>query len=206
MPERTKGETMKNIISYLTAVALCLMLAGCSSAQEYLSEQMSEVEGPEELSAGETEETARSETEELFFVHVSGAVSKPGVYELPEGSRLFEAVEAAGGFLEEADCGCVNLAEEIRDGEKYHIPTIEETAAGLPEEQGGAYGASGLLNINRAGVEELMQLNGIGKSKAEAIVAYRSEHGDFEDIEELKNVSGIGEKLFAGIKDDISIR
>ncbi len=209
---------------FLTVVVIVLILTGCGSAQTYLTGQLersaaggANFTGPE-TEQSETEETEDEHTEAeevkpaVCFVHVSGAVQKPGVYELPEGSRLYEVIEMAGGFTEDAAEAYCNLAAVIGDGMQYHIPTEEEAGSlsgGIGESSGtpaGAYDAEGRLDLNRASKEELMQLTGIGETKAEAILAYREEHGGFGSTEELKQVSGIGNATYEKLQDDITVR
>jgi competence protein ComEA len=131
------------------------------------------------------------------MVHVTGAVLSPGLYFLPEGSRVNDAVEAAGGFLENADISFVNLAGIIKDGEKIHIPEL------LP---GLSIGGSGLLvNINFATQTELENLPGIGPTLAKRIIDYRNQYGFFDSIDSLKEVPGFGEAVFEQIKDLITV-
>ncbi|MCR4643456.1 MAG: ComEA family DNA-binding protein [Lachnospiraceae bacterium] len=203
---------MKNIICLPVFGMLLLTLFGCGSAQTYLNEQM-DSDGGEMQTVSEPAVFRAVEDVRIFCVHVSGSVLRPGVYELPEGSRLFEAVELAGGFSAEADQEYMNLAEVLEDGKQYHIPSLEEAEAlragggGAASEEGSSpFDADGKLDINRAGVEDFMQLNGIGESKARAIVAYREENGPFGAIEEIKNVSGIGEGTFQRLKDLITVK
>lgn len=134
-----------------------------------------------------------------IYVHVSGSVVNPGVYEVPEGTRVYEAVEAAGGFSKEADRDYVNLVEVLRDGEKVYIPSTDEILAGSVEAD------SGLVNINTATVEKLCTIPGIGETRAKAIVDYRSQYGNFATVEDLMNVSGIKEGTFNKIKDYIKV-
>lgn len=148
------------------------------------------------------------------FVHICGAVAAPGVYRMPEGSRIYQAVEAAGGFLPQADEGYLNLAAQIQDGMKITVYTREETETALssealsPEGQPGREGElkEGKVNINTAGREELMALKGIGESRAEDIIAYREKHGAFSEIEEIMQVPGIKDGAFQKIKDRITVR
>ncbi len=202
---------MKNIICLPVFGMLLLTLFGCGSAQTYLNEQM-DSDGGEMQTVSEPAAFRAVEDVRIFCVHVSGSVLRPGVYELPEGSRLFEAVELAGGFSADADQEYMNLAEVLEDGKQYHIPSLEEAEAlraggGTAAEEGSSpFDADGKLDINRAGVEDFMRLNGIGESKARAIVAYREENGPFGAIEEIKNVSGIGEGTFQRLKDLITVK
>lgn len=152
------------------------------------------------------------ETKELV-VHVCGAVENPGIYTLPVGSRLYEAVAMAGGFSEEADAAYHNLARSIEDGERIYILSASETKELTVEQQvAGESGSSallqsnGLINLNTATIEQLMTLPGIGEARAADILSYRAKIGQFTDIEELMNVSGIGESRFEKIKDKITVK
>ncbi len=202
---------MKNRIVLPAFCLIVLTLFGCGSAQAYLNEQMDNDDGGMQ-SVSEPAAFRTAEEAALLFVHVNGAVRKPGVYELPEGSRLYEAVESAGGFTGDADEEYMNLAAVLEDGVQYHIPTREEAEALRAGQSPGAvneqspYTADGKLDINMAGMEDFTQLNGIGESKARAILTYREEHGPFGSIEEIKNVSGIGEGTFQRLKDQITVR
>lgn len=151
------------------------------------------------------------DTAELV-VYVCGAVNEPGIYTLPVGSRLYEAVAMAGGFSKEADPAYHNLARDITDGERIYILSAKETKVLTTEQQvAGESGManspeSGRINLNTATAEQLMSLPGIGESKAAAILAYREKNGTFTDAEEIKNVSGIGEAMFEKIKDKITVK
>ena len=137
-----------------------------------------------------------------IYVHICGEVNNPGVYELAEGSRIFEAVEAAGGFTEEAAQASLNLAQVISDEEQIVILTQDEAEekARLEREQ-----AAGIVNLNTASKEQLMTLTGIGESRAEDILRYRQESGGFQTIEEIMNVPGIKESAYLKIKDSITV-
>lgn len=137
-----------------------------------------------------------------IVVFVCGAVANEGVVTLPEHARIFEAVEAAGGFLPEADTVFVNQAMTLSDGDRIYIPTREETEAldflsGRDEDT--------RININTASEEALQTLTGIGPGKAKAIVAYREEHGYFEAEEDLMKVSGIGQASYEKLRDEIRV-
>lgn len=132
-----------------------------------------------------------------IYVHVCGAVETPGVYALSADSRVYEAVELAGGFDSEADVDAVNLVETIKDGQQIRIPFIGEEQ---PE------ASDKLININQADVETLCQIPGIGESRAQAIIEYRTEHGGFQSIEELMNVTGIKDGIYAKISPYIECR
>ena len=155
-------------------------------------------EGEGQVEAGEEmpDERVVEETTALV-VHVDGAVAAPGVYELPAGSRANDAVLAAGGGVEGADTSSINLAAPLADGEKVHVPLAGEASpapsagAGAAPEQ-----ASGPVNLNTAGVEELDALPGVGEATARAIIEDRERNGPFSSPEDLMRVSGIGEKKF----------
>lgn len=139
---------------------------------------------------------------EMLAVFVCGAVKTPGVYELPAGSRVYEAVALAGGMTDDAALSAVNQAEPLTDGQMIEIPTEEEhelRAAAEEEHQ------DGLVNINTADLEELKTLSGIGDSKARNIIAYREKNGAFKAVEDIKNVDGIGEGVFAKLEDCIKV-
>lgn len=159
-------------------------------------------------------------SETTCYVYVCGAVNAPGVYELPEGSRVYEAIAMAGGMTGEADGRSLNQAAEVSDGQQITVYTREEAAEFQKNGSGDgtagqAAGSEGNLsagepekakvNINTAGREELMTLHGIGAARADAILAYREQHGAFSRIEDIMNVEGIKEKAFAKIRDDIVV-
>ena len=172
--------------------------------------------GEENLDEAESESAAVSDEEApvatvpvQIVVDVEGAVVSPGVVTLTEGSRVYEAVEAAGGMAESADHGKVNLAEKVSDGMAVYIPFQGEEQSGLaPGSSSGqtsSSGSGGLININTADKSALMQLPGIGEVYAQSIIDYRQSVGTFQKIEDIKNVSGIGDGRFEKIKDKITI-
>lgn len=150
-------------------------------------------------------------------VHVGGAVAAPGVYDLAEGARVLDAVEAAGGFAEGAARDALNLARAVSDGEQVVVPSeadiaVQEAAsAGAGGAAAGAGasaaagGAGGKVNINTASAAQLDTLPGVGASTAEKIVADREANGPFKTVEDLKRVSGIGDKKFAALADAICV-
>jgi competence protein ComEA len=142
-------------------------------------------------------ELNRAPTIRPIMVHVTGAVLSPGLYYLPDGSRVNDAIQAAGGFLENADVSFLNLAGIIKDGDKIHVPEL------LP---GLSIGGSGLLvNINSATQTELENLPGIGPTLAKRIIDYRNQYGFFDTIDSIKAVPGFGEAVFEQIKDLITV-
>ena len=141
------------------------------------------------------------------MVHISGAVHRPGVIELELGKRLIDAVEICGGLKDDADIDRINLAKKLADEEKVYIPRIgEEISDDLSfSAEGNTESNSGKININTCSKAELLLLPGIGDVLADRIIEYR-EKTPFKRIEDIKNVSGIGEKKFESIKDMITVK
>lgn len=145
-------------------------------------------------------------------IYVTGAVKNPGVVELNSSQRLKDAIELVGGFTEDADIGSINLAEFVKDEQHYVVTKIGETPS--PQTVSSNTGTTtpntannnALININTATKEELKSLNGIGDALSQRIIDFREQNGAFSDIESIKNVSGIGEKKFEGIKDYITVQ
>lgn len=161
---------------------------------------------------------AEPEIRSLCYIHICGAVSHPGVYCLEAGSRIFQAVEAAGGFTKEAAEGYLNMAEPVTDGMKIIVPKQEElsgleiygmegeNAGSFVKEPGGSRQAGvELVNLNTASKEELMTLTGIGESRAEDIIRYRETYGPFETIEDVMQVTGIKDAAFEKIREEITV-
>ncbi len=148
--------------------------------------------------------------EEPIVVDVAGAVATPGVFELPDGSRVQDAIAAAGGLAADADPSSVNRAAPVADGQQVYIPRAGETPAaaqgtGSAPAGGAEAAASGLVNINSATAEELDALPGVGPSTAQAIIEDREANGPFAAVEDLMRVSGIGEKKFEKLKASICV-
>lgn len=151
---------------------------------------------------GDLTET-ETDTEEIA-VFICGAVNNPGVYYLDTNARVYEAVEAAGGFQKDADTEWLNQAGYLADGQKLQIFTRKETSQMvLTDAQAGPN--AGLVNLNTADRDSLMTLPGIGASKADAILDYRREQGEFQTIEDIMQISGIKEAVFSKIKDQITV-
>lgn len=172
------------------------------------------------------EDTLSGEDMPLVYIHVCGLVSTPGVYGLPAGSRVYEAIEAAGGFSEAAVPDYLNLAQVLEDGMKIQVPDHDQaeewkarglTQSGISMGGGtagvqtsgrtgsGEGGSKARVNLNTASREELMTLRGIGASRADDIIHYRQEFGGFKSIEDIMNVSGIKDAAFEKIKDSITV-
>lgn len=142
----------------------------------------------------------RVEDAEAILTYITGEVKSPGVYELKKGDRVIDAVELAGGFTDEADTVNVNLAQKVYDEDRIYVAKIGENPPPAANDR-----KSELVNINTATIAELTSLPGIGNVKGQNIVNHRESFGKFKSIEELKNVSGIGEKTFDALKDLIAV-
>lgn len=203
-------------------LSLLLFLTGCEASGLIRERGDFDSLPALESSAHEREEESMPvRVDQDLYVHVCGAVKKAGLYCLPAGSRAADAIEAAGGFTRKADRNAWNLAQPLEDGMQIYVPQKGETEgqAGIPSgfsdsssdrgsdsslSQGGE-DRTGKVNINTASEEELMTLKGIGKSRAADIIAYRQTHGGFTRIEDIRNVSGIGDSIFDKIKDKITV-
>ena len=139
-------------------------------------------------------------TAEPITVYVSGKVSQEGIYKLPPGSRVNDAIQVAGGFLDDANSGGLNLAEILEDGEKIDVP-----GSGIPTTSGSSIqpeiSPAGLVDINNASLEQLDSLPEIGPKTAQDIIDYRNTNGPFGSIEAIMDVPGIGQGKFEAIKD-----
>lgn len=139
-------------------------------------------------------------TGSTIFVHILGAVARPGLYELRDGDRAVDAVAAAGGFLETADQAQLNLARLVIDGEQIVVPVVGETPAVPPGTT-----ASGLVNLNTADAATLETLPRVGPAMAARIIDWRETSGPFTAVEDLLSISGIGDKTFEGLKDLVTV-
>lgn len=226
------------ILTGLTVTLFLLMQTGCGredtvylqtdsktdrtgQTTEVLTEDVeATAEQGAETQAASPEDTATDVAEvsgtAVCCVYVCGAVNEPGVYELPEGSRICDAISLAGGLTAEACLDVVNQAEPVTDGQMIRIPTRAEAEAGLTGLNESSAGTStgtqvsagaddDRVNLNTAGTAELMTLPGIGEAKAASIVAYRESHGAFGTAEEIMNVEGIKEGVYNRIKEYIKV-
>lgn len=185
---------------------------------------------PEEnnVAVVENEIKADEVPKNLIYVYVAGEVNNPSVVELEEGQRVADAIEKAGGLTDSGEIKNINLAYKLKDGEKLYIPSLDEVIKSEEEDADIAYITSGingeingttsnsgnnsenstnngLININTATQTELETLDGIGPSTAKKIIDYREENGKFNSIEDIQNVSGIGDAKYAAIKNDICV-
>jgi len=214
-------KTVWQALLLLTAACLCITFGGCADRTVRFLEQNTEAAGPagneNEEAAPEIPEQENQLTEEkdispeMIYVDVCGAVKNPGVYALPSGSRVYEAVGLAGGFTEDACGHAVNQAGILDDAVQLYIPTLEEysesgTGGGNTVETSGLPDSgNGLININTAGMDQLCGLPGIGESKAAAILSYREQYGPFGSVDELMQVSGIKEGTLEKIRELITV-
>ena len=181
-----------------------------ASNSDYISLETEENDIIEE----QTEEQENLQEESFIVVHITGAVKKQGVIELKEGSRISDAIESAGGATKEADLSKINLAYIVKDGQKIYVPNKndKEETNNITEDAGenviknDTTTKQEKVNINTASQTELETLNGIGPSTALKIINYRQQNGNFKQIEDIKNVPGIGDSKFEGIKENICVK
>ena len=153
------------------------------------------------------EEKEESPEQDLITVDVKGAVKSPGIYDLPVGSRVHDAVQKAGGLTEEADSKSLNLAQKVSDEALVYVPTKGEEAASQQTASGTTPSTSKdkKVNLNKASLEELKQVKGLGGKRAQDIIDHREANGKFKSVEELKKVSGIGTKTIEKLKDYVTV-
>lgn len=176
---------------------------------------ITDLPSPENNTTTEALEALRLEMENTtepatIIIDVCGAVSNPSVVHLNEGGRVYEAIDKAGGLTSEADTRSINLAQILMDGEKIYVPTKKEIESSnalnsINNSIQSQHVRSSLININTADSVALQALSGVGPSTAEKIIDYREENGKYRSIDDLKNVSGIGEKTFEKLKSKITI-
>lgn len=195
------------VIGMALVIVAVIAFCGGNLYQEWRAEGEGLTLVQEDATAGETiaDSAAPENASDEVVVHVAGAVSSPGVYTLPADSRVDDAVRAAGATAD-ADLSQLNLAQKLADGQKITVPVAGaapadgSSAATTADSDNG-----GLININTATQEELESLPSIGEVRAQAIITYREEHGGFRTIDELKEVSGIGDKIFADISPHVTV-
>ncbi len=153
------------------------------------------------------EEKEESPEQDLITVDVKGAVKSPGIYDLPVGSRVHDAVQKAGGLTEEADSKSLNLAQKVSDEALVYVPTKGEEAASQQAASGTTPSSSKekKVNLNKASLEELKQVKGLGGKRAQDIIDHRETNGKFKSVDELKKVSGIGAKTIEKLKDYVTV-
>ncbi len=193
----------KSIGVFLLVLSLSFLTAGCGKDENILYP----VEGAEasEVLEESSEMQGTEENRQMIFVYLCGAVQNPGVYEIPEGTRLFEVLKLAGGMTADASDSSLNQAEKLSDGQLIRVLTRDEEASEREGNNPSGDKADPRVNINTADEAELTTITGIGSSRAQAIIAWREEHGSFKTIEDIMNVNGIKQGLFSRIRDSIRV-
>ncbi|MBO5165536.1 MAG: ComEA family DNA-binding protein [Lachnospiraceae bacterium] len=208
-----KNKKIMSKVSLLFLTGLLVMASACTDKSEndtllFISEQEAAEylqDGGEELFTGGKEQRGAESTAgqtDTFFVHICGEVVVPGVYEVAAGSRIYDVLQLAGGFTDKAAEEYLNLAAPVTDGMQIVILSEEEAEA---EKERQLKEVKGLVNINTASVEELCTLPGIGESRAQDIVAYRTANGNFKEPQDIMQVSGIKSALYEKLKDKICV-
>lgn len=230
--KKIKRTKIKTILFLVTLLLGCGCLGGCSLPGSRASGQGLSLAGGGSIFAGEESDPAREENDSareendsagkesdsarkesnpagddtdamvgkessICCVYICGHVKNEGVYEVSSGSRIYQVIELAGGLKKGADTAALNQAAKVEDGQMIYVPKKGESA------NAGGSSAGGKVNINTAGKEELMTLNGIGEARAESIIHYREKNGSFSKPEDLKQVEGIGDGIFSKLEDAI---
>lgn len=188
-------------------ILLILVLSACGYIFLYITEEKNEniLLEPEIIEVEEEVEELIEEKPKIY-VDIAGEILNPGVYVLEEGSRVNDLIILAGGVTKEANLSNVNLAYTLSDGIKITIPNKKDTnTKNILQSSMVNNIVNDVININQAGIEELVTLSGIGESIAQDIINYRSKNGSFKKKEDIKNVSGIGESKYSKIKDKITV-
>lgn len=190
------------LLTVMLLSVLSVTLVGCikEKNERYILSPASEAN---KASDNEEDNTDLALALDEIVVHIKGEVNNPGIYSLPKDARLYQLVEEAGGLTENADIKNVNLAIILKDQEDKYIPAIGEVIEAQPIVSENKL--DNRVRINYATKEELKSLPGIGDAIADRIIEYRSQKGGFKRIEDIKNVSGIGDKKFEDIKSRITV-
>jgi competence protein ComEA len=209
---------MKKFIKLLKSVLLCTLIVVCicgcgNDTAQYIHSEDSKTTEEKESETTEIETHIQqgevNVEQKLLYVYVCGSVYHPGVYTLLEGSRICDLFEVAGGLTEEAAKDYWNQAKLLADGEMYYVPTIEEAkeldVSFYSSDVENTDNANGKINLNTASLEQLMEIPGIGESKARAIIDYREKNGGFASVEEVMNIEGIKEGVFSKMKEYIVV-
>lgn len=199
---------IKKYALYGGGVTICTLIVVVLVFIDFREERGTVSEIPPWLEESEEAELEEETEDGVLVVDVKGMVASPGVYELEVGSRLFEAIEKAGGFTDSANREGVNLALRLEDEMVVYVPEEgeEEGAGPVLAVEMNETDHEDTININEATEADLLTLQGVGPSKAAAIIGYREENGPFATVEELMNVSGIGEKTFEALEPFIRVK
>lgn len=185
-----------------------------TKSNNYIAPEINEIAEDETKDEDEQKETREEIVPKEIVVHITGAVQKEGIVRIKEGSRIVDAIEAAGGMTNETNLDMINLAYTLKDGQKIYVPKLSDAERVFKEgedsnivlvDKGSEESSSAKININTANISQLESISGIGESTANKIIEYREKNGKFKSIEEIKNVSGIGELKYENIKDDICV-
>ena len=207
---QTYEKQIKIAVIAIVVITALLLFGRNGENDEIIVEQVGEPET--ELQIGETgiagsdseEAVSMSSTAIKLVVDISGCIKTPGVYEIADGTRLHEVIELAGGLTKEADIDAINQAELVTDGQKILIPAkAEEYNSGNKSQEMTT--TSDKININTADSSSLQEIPGVGPATADKIIQYRDANGRFQSIEDIRNVSGIGDKTFEKMKDKICV-
>lgn len=200
------------LIIIIVVIAIVIGYYYYNSTKEIYSYNYAEIENVVEE---EVVEEIEEKEEEEIIIHITGAIINNGIVKVNANARINDVIEAAGGLTEDADLTNVNLAYEVKDGQKIYIPSIDDEIEEIDTivSEGGGIAIideeieeeESLIDINHASLAELMTIPGIGESTATKIIEYRETQGAFETIEEIKNVSGIGDAKYNTIKEYITV-
>ena len=220
------------VVVIVICVIVCYFLDSNTNSNSYSFINSNETSFENEINTNDVPESKNDKQEQnILYIHITGEVVNPGVVQANEGDRIKDIIEKAGGVTELADLSNVNLAYSVEDGQKINIPSVNNTdsqaiehinvdkyttenkSTYITKDSGNAVVDGGNLknskcnkvNINEAMQTELETLDGIGPSTAAKIIEYRKQNGNFKSIEEIKNISGVGEAKFSRIKDNIDI-
>jgi competence protein ComEA len=193
----------RQLVFGMTSIFICLIVffffiqRQQTDPLEQLAQSQEFTEASQQLSQSQ---------DQRIFLDIKGAVKQPGMYEGKENMRVWDAVMLAGGFSAEADTKQVNFSKRVTDQMVIYIPKHgEQLAAFEGSTQQSNEGESGKINLNQATETQLQELSGVGQKKAQEIIRYREENGGFKTIDELKNISGFGDKTFEKLKDNLTI-
>ena len=204
-------EKIKEYKIIVICAGLGLVLGGCfllkpstqtPAKESNLQTEVTTVSKDEKEDKNQKEEVVE---QDLITVDVKGAVKTPGIYDLPVGSRINDAVQKAGGLTDNADSKSINLAQRISDEALVYVPTKEEATSQEAQSNASNTKENKKVNLNKASLEELKQVKGLGAKRAQDIIDYRESNGKFKSVDELKKVSGIGAKTIEKLKEYVTV-
>jgi competence protein ComEA len=193
--DHSRGQLAGYAVAAVLAIAVAVKVLAPHSGGSHAAAPIRIGSGP---SAPAADRSGRG-----LYVHVAGAVRRPGIYRVPAASRVAAALDRAGGPARKADLTAINLAQRLEDGQQVIVPKRGAAAAAGTVAAPGSAGAGGKLSLGTATAEQLDTLEGIGPTLAKRIVEYRQAHGGFRSLDELRQVGGIGEKRFDTLRDGL---